>query len=1468
MSNLLLDNEANNTSKILERSGLIDEEDTKKDPFVDELKKSIQESTADMPLGKALHLLLNVHGQVFERAVSCILKNSTAAEIAIKTAESPTVKAILSIQNYVSKDASALFKQIYDSLKDKFLKKQPNEAAMRVISYFILHSSTCKIQAQQVLIDELKSADKKDQLAVVVLLQFLMKHYSSSMNRVALVFFNPLAQLVEMRSSQPTLLNCLACELALRCIQMALTASPDTLTSKTSSTKIMEVEETEFMDTSEEIWQGLENILHVLETWQKSKSCIESAAYKELYKMAQDKDTAAWRALVKYITPKKLLSDKPLTLKRQKQILSDAEISSSTQLLILALLQKGQWIELYGDNRGSVIASTEQDAIKSIIQEKFKSSMQLKRLVPQLVMALPRLFSCSEITDTKVIQSITDQVVDSSDEMIHRLTPMLMNQPESSICYLLMHIAQQDTHSQFAYAMLTHLIYNQTDQTVAILQDNLLSLVKQSNQACELLIKCMEFADLPVLIRKLMKMSIVEDEKEKMTCIALISKALLQERWASSSVLNYIEMVRDFKLHKGFTVPNSTSYLQGPQDIASSNLPVAEVSEVFEPDQVQTISISLLLPLQLWSARVSEGDFGSALRQLVQYCCGIPKDGTWIEAWKQFSFAFAKKHQLVWHAVEECTHVLASQTSMTQDVVHDTSIQAMQWKESIVFLRISPMLILQTIPKDVFDVLKLPNSYVNLITHKLEKIGVSRDMIKTSQQQDAHAPVCIQLMDELLQRNMATTKSLGAKIYSISGIHRSTNAMKLESKMLAKRVAVGGIPADASIHVEPESFGDDLTVIPHARILLKADSTTGTADDTAQQPASDSTDSNVSSDDSSSSPDSKSNKSSDSATMADDSSASTVTKDGSQKTTKAKENSNAMTTDDQTSDALTVRAVATSAQDDSATNAQENQATTSAQNDNTQTSVNADKTSANDQVASTTTADPTTKSSTKQQSTSSEDPIMTTSSEEKQTSTTKEAVVSSSEQPSTTPTATTEAPSSTTTEAITSTTRSSERTTTTSAAVEPTSSSIEPSSSTEPAKTTSAAPVPTSSSAEPSSSDPTTTATTTAPTTSSSAEPTTSSTTVVPIVTSSSEPPSATTTTSSVAPTASSSSSAITSAVESSTIVSTSSLVPSSTTTTTTSSALPSSSTIVSSSMTTGSLVSSSIAISSSLIPSSIISSSSISSTTSLVPSMTSAASSSGTSSAQATSATSAAQASPSATDLPMNNAEPSSSINKGAIAGGVVGGVCGAALLVALFFWLFRRSRRNKSQMQKSGTNDMFQYSPENGGSNWGDAANATTGAAAGAAVGARAFVPPADTHSTPYTDDYPPTTPHSATHNNDDNYYYSPTNANGYQHDGDYYNTPNAAAAGGGGYYNYTDGSQMGSEPYSDQHYYSEGYSDATAAGMAGATGMAAAGAYGAHGAYGSDKLADASDKTFMHAGESSDPRQVFSKPDAREE
>lgn len=179
----------------------------------------------------------------------------------------PTIKAILSIQNYISKDVATLFKQIYNSLKDKFLKRQPNEAAMRIISFFTLHSNSCQIQVQQMLVNELRKPDKKDQLAVVVLLQFFFKYYNESTKTVALIFLNPLVDLIEMRSDQPTLLNCSACELALQFARIVLTSPLNTFTKgETSTNKIMEIEVSELIDKSpEEAWEGLDKSLSVLE---------------------------------------------------------------------------------------------------------------------------------------------------------------------------------------------------------------------------------------------------------------------------------------------------------------------------------------------------------------------------------------------------------------------------------------------------------------------------------------------------------------------------------------------------------------------------------------------------------------------------------------------------------------------------------------------------------------------------------------------------------------------------------------------------------------------------------------------------------------------------------------------------------------------------------------------------------------------------------------------------------------------------------------------------------------------------------------------------------------------------------------------------------------------------------------------------------------------------------------------------
>ncbi|KAL0582179.1 hypothetical protein ABG067_008039 [Albugo candida] len=50
-------------------------------------------------------------------------------------------------------------------------------------------------------------------------------------------------------------------------------------------------------------------------------------------------------------------------------------------------------------------------------------------------------------------------------------------------------------------------------------------------------------------------MTVAKDQQERMTYIALISKALLHTSWASNSILLYIEMIMHVETVKGFVAP-------------------------------------------------------------------------------------------------------------------------------------------------------------------------------------------------------------------------------------------------------------------------------------------------------------------------------------------------------------------------------------------------------------------------------------------------------------------------------------------------------------------------------------------------------------------------------------------------------------------------------------------------------------------------------------------------------------------------------------------------------------------------------------------------------------------------------------------------------------------------------------------------------------------------------------------------
>lgn len=51
-----------------------------------ELESTIKESTSDLPLGKALNLLVHIHGHIFDKAINTI-RHATPAELTVHSIE-------------------------------------------------------------------------------------------------------------------------------------------------------------------------------------------------------------------------------------------------------------------------------------------------------------------------------------------------------------------------------------------------------------------------------------------------------------------------------------------------------------------------------------------------------------------------------------------------------------------------------------------------------------------------------------------------------------------------------------------------------------------------------------------------------------------------------------------------------------------------------------------------------------------------------------------------------------------------------------------------------------------------------------------------------------------------------------------------------------------------------------------------------------------------------------------------------------------------------------------------------------------------------------------------------------------------------------------------------------------------------------------------------------------------------------
>ncbi|KAI8364563.1 hypothetical protein BD560DRAFT_164355 [Blakeslea trispora] len=524
--------------------------ETHSDSVSQELKESVETAVGDLPLGKALHLLLHVHNHVFDKAIETI--RSSATHLLMARIDSPTVRAILSIQHYLLHNGiRATFHHVYGPLKEKILKKgHPHyESAMRILSYLALYSTETAEDIQACLKAELEhTLDKRSQLACVLVMQFFSAHgfYQPKTRQYVSFALSVVPLLLAMvnKQTKPTLLTCSAVEVAIQFLMYIIEPSVEDnlLTAKIEIIK----EETPELSFNHSVCQALDSVLDILAKWQNSTGETELAAYQELHcLLASDKtqfDT--WLFILTYLTPKAVMSERPISIKRQKKILSQSN-SPANKLIVLTLLQKSEWHSLCA----SKLLSTEQQEMKELIQSEYKQAMSdpsIYILLPVLISTWSDLFPYAFVQDARLMQAIVDNTHKASH--IPLVIPMILKAPESVICHALMSILQPhaDSKSEFSYQLLTALVEHHADQVMPLLEPNLLSVVKTNTKACELLIHCMSFIRLPPLIHKLMVMAAEskENEKERMTYIALISKALLHDSWRHDSILYYIELLR------------------------------------------------------------------------------------------------------------------------------------------------------------------------------------------------------------------------------------------------------------------------------------------------------------------------------------------------------------------------------------------------------------------------------------------------------------------------------------------------------------------------------------------------------------------------------------------------------------------------------------------------------------------------------------------------------------------------------------------------------------------------------------------------------------------------------------------------------------------------------------------------------------------------------------------------------------
>ncbi|KAI8097610.1 uncharacterized protein BX664DRAFT_83245 [Halteromyces radiatus] len=287
----------------------------------------------DLPLGKAIHLLLHVKPHVLATAIDQVWKQNTPFD----QRPSPIAHALTSLDHHLSQhqrhhgndDSSmdAMVRHIYDPLKSKVLKSPKNSNtntsstnSLQLLAALVLWSPHRALY-QQCLEREISPLDnninnnKRGALSVSLLLWFITQQWPSLSNdmtpetvdQVMIIarFIPGLIQILDQVGELPTLLACTTYDtlLTISVYVLDIYLSPTDIESSamasatksippyssSSSTNITVIEEKENymvdekqLKAAHELWTRLNSLLNLAKKWQQSSDPVTLGAWDEL----------------------------------------------------------------------------------------------------------------------------------------------------------------------------------------------------------------------------------------------------------------------------------------------------------------------------------------------------------------------------------------------------------------------------------------------------------------------------------------------------------------------------------------------------------------------------------------------------------------------------------------------------------------------------------------------------------------------------------------------------------------------------------------------------------------------------------------------------------------------------------------------------------------------------------------------------------------------------------------------------------------------------------------------------------------------------------------------------------------------------------------------------------------------------------------------------------------------------------